>query len=215
MGHWYDVRPPTGPAAGSRQVAILFTDITARKHAEEAIRERDERLQLFLGNATDYAVIISDPDDRAVEWLGGAEQITGWRADEALGQPLEIIFTPEDRAAGVPRHETRTAAETGRAENTRWHQRKDGSRFFAEGVTVAIRGPAGEFRGFGKVFRDATAQKRAEDALARVRSGCGGWSTWTGSACSSGPCRRAGWSMPTTSSSGCSGTPARRSNPGR
>ena len=138
-----------------------------RARVDRALWERDERLQLFLGNATDYAVIISDPDDRVIEWLGGAEAITGWRADEALGQPLEVIFTPEDRAAGVPRAETQKAAAAGRAENTRWHRRKDGSRFFAEGVTVSIRGPGGELRGFGKVFRDATDKKRAEERLSR------------------------------------------------
>ncbi|HEX4609232.1 MAG TPA: ATP-binding protein, partial [Urbifossiella sp.] len=167
-GEWYldfvyqPLRDPTGAVTG---IIVQGVDQTDRVRAEAAVRERDERLQLFLGNATGYAVVISDPDDRAIEWLGGAEQITGWRADEALGQPLAVIFTPEDRAAGVPDAETKRAAETGRAENTRWHQRKDGSRFFAEGVTVSLRGPDGELRGFGKVFRDATARKRAEDAL--------------------------------------------------
>jgi PAS domain S-box-containing protein len=147
-------------------------DITERKEAEEAIRVRDERLQLLLGHATDYAVIISDPEDRVLEWLGGAEAITGWRLDEVLGKRLEIIFTPEDRAAGVALAETSKAAETRQAEtrqaeNVRWHQRKDGTRFFAEGVTVAIRGPDGQLRGFGKVFRDATARKLAEETLTR------------------------------------------------
>ena len=85
-----------------------------RARAEEVAREQDERLKLLLGHATDYAVIISDPKDRVLEWLGGAEAITGWRADEVMGQPVEIIFTPEDRAAGVPRDETEKAAATGR-----------------------------------------------------------------------------------------------------
>ena len=167
MGRWYDVSAyrPGGPE--TRRVAILFTDITERKHAEEAIRQRDERIDLFLGNATDYAVIICDTEDRVVEWLGGAERITGWRADEVRGKPVDLIFTPQDRAAGVPAAETARAAETGRAENTRWHARKDGSRFFADGVAVALRGPTGELRGFGKVFRDATAQKLAQEELAR------------------------------------------------
>ena len=138
-----------------------------RARAEEVAREQDERLKLLLGHATDYAVIISDPKDRVLEWLGGAEAITGWRADEVMGQPVEIIFTPEDRAAGVPRDETEKAAATGRTENVRWHQRKDGSRFFGEGVTVSIRGPAGELRGFGKVFRDATSRKLTEERLTR------------------------------------------------
>ena len=98
---------------------------------------------------------------------GRGRAITGWRADEVMGEPVAVIFTPEDRAAGVPGRETRKAAETGRAENIRWHRRKDGSRFFAEGVTVALRGPAGGLRGFGKVFRDATARKLAEERLTR------------------------------------------------
>jgi PAS domain S-box-containing protein len=167
MSRWYDVSAyrPGGPE--SRRVAILFTDITERKHAEEAIRQRDERIDLFLGNATDYAVIICDTEDRVVEWLGGAERITGWRPEEVRGKPVDFIFTVQDRAAGVPARETAKATQTGRAENTRWHARKDGTRFFADGVAVALRGPAGELRGFGKVFRDATAQKLAQEELAR------------------------------------------------
>ena len=61
------------------------------------------------------------------------------------------------------------AANDGRAEDRRWHIRKDGSRFFADGVMVGLRGPAGELRGFGKVFRDATGQKRAEEALREAK----------------------------------------------
>ena len=138
-----------------------------RARIDRALRERDERLQLLLDHATDYAVIISDPDDRVVEWLGGAEPITGWRSEEAIGRPLDIIFTPEDVAAGVPQFETTRAADTGRSENVRWHLRKDGTRFFGEGVTVGLRSASGELRGFGKVFRDATVRKLAEERLTR------------------------------------------------
>ncbi|MDB5337147.1 MAG: luxQ 1 [Planctomycetaceae bacterium] len=167
MGRWYEVSAYRSEGPESHRVAVLFTDVTERKHAAEAIRQRDERIQLFLDNATDYAVIICDSNDRVVEWLGGAERITGWPANEVQGKPVDLIFTSEDRAAGVPGVETARAAEVGRAENTRWHVRRDGSRFFAEGVAVALRGTSGELRGFGKVFRDATAQKLAQEALAR------------------------------------------------
>ncbi|HEY1187801.1 MAG TPA: PAS domain S-box protein [Gemmata sp.] len=153
--------------AGGAVTGILVQGIdqTERKRAELGVRERDERLQLFLGAASDYAVIISGPDGRVTEWLGGSERITGWSGAEATGQPLSLIFTPEDRAAGIPEEETGRAAAAGRADNTRWHQRKDGSQFFGEGVTVGIRGPGGELRGFGKVFRDRTDRKRAEDGV--------------------------------------------------
>lgn len=146
-------------------IIVQGVDQTERVRAERALRERDERLHVFLGAATDYAVIIADPQDGIVEWLGGAERITGWTAADAAGRSLGLIFTPEDRAAKLPERELRKALETGRAEDMRWHSRKDGSQFYAEGMTVCLRAPGGEVRGFGKVFRDATLRKRAEDSV--------------------------------------------------
>lgn len=167
LGRWFEVYAYRLGGPESRQVATLFTDITDQMNAEEAIRQRDERIRLFLENAIDYAVVITDPDDHVVEWMGGAERITGWSASEVLGKPVELIFTPEDREAGIPAAETTQATETGLADDTRWHLRRDGTQFFAEGVTVALRGPSAELRGFGKVFKDATSQKLSQDALAR------------------------------------------------
>jgi PAS domain S-box-containing protein len=158
------LRDPDGSVSGILAQGI---DLTDRKRAEAAVRQRDERLQLFLGNATDYAIIITDPEGRVLEWKGGAEQITGWREDEMLGAMADVLFTPEDRAAGAPQDEMRKAVEAGRAEDKRWHSRKDGSRFFADGVMSSLRGAEGELRGFGKVLRDVTERKRAEEALAR------------------------------------------------
>jgi PAS domain S-box-containing protein len=157
------LRDPDGSVSGILAQGI---DLTGRKRAEAAVRQRDERLRLFLENATDYAVIITDAEGRILEWKGGAEQITGWREDEVLGATAEVIFTPEDRAAGAPEEEKRKALEDGRAEDKRWHLKKDGSRFFGDGVMTCLRGPAGELQGFGKVLRDVTGRKRAEEALA-------------------------------------------------
>ncbi len=155
---------PDGSISGILAQGI---DLTDRKRAEAAVRQRDERLQLFLENATDYAIIMTDPEGRVLEWKGGAEQITGWREDEMLGKSADVIFTVEDRAAGAPEGEMRKAAEEGRAEDKRWHQRKDGSRFFADGVMTRLQDAGGQSQGFGKVLRDVTERKRAEEALSR------------------------------------------------
>ncbi len=158
------LRDADGSVSG---ILVQGIDSTDRKRAEADVRNRDERLQLFLGNATDYAIIITDARGDVIEWKGGAETITGWREDEVLGTSAEILFTPEDRASGSPAEEMKRAVEFGRAEDKRWHQRKDGSRFFADGVLTSLRGPAGELKGFGKVLRDVTERKRSEEALAR------------------------------------------------
>jgi signal transduction histidine kinase len=62
------------------------------------------------------------------------------------------------------------AAEQGAASDDRWMRRKDGSRFFATGVTTGLRDDDGELIGFSKVFRDETAAKQTRDALAEARA---------------------------------------------
>jgi len=59
------------------------------------------------------------------------------------------------------------ATREGSASDDRWHQRKDGSRFWASGVMTALR-DNGELRGFAKVIRDNTARKRHEEHMALV-----------------------------------------------
>jgi signal transduction histidine kinase len=74
-----------------------------------------------------------------------------------------VIFTREDRAAGIPAAEAEGARRDGRSADERWHLRKDGTRFFASGVMSPLR-DAGD-TGFVKVARDLTERKRMEDAL--------------------------------------------------
>jgi PAS domain S-box-containing protein len=143
-------------------------DLTDRYRAESAVRERDQRLQLMLGNAVDYGLVITDREGTILEWLGGAEHITGWSADEVIGKPSALLFTEEDRRQGRPQEELREAASSGRATDRRWHARRDGSQFFGDGVVIAMRGDTGELHGFGKLFRDDTQRKRSSDELARV-----------------------------------------------
>ena len=136
-----------------------------RERHMEALKTRDERIRLILDNTRDYAFIGTDPDGIVTEWEGGAENITGWFAAKACGQTSAIIFTPEDRAAGKPAEEMRRARETGRAEDKRWHVRKDGTRFFADGVMVPLRDEQDSLRGYAKIFRDATAERLAAEQL--------------------------------------------------
>lgn len=158
-------QPFRGPDGAVVGIFVQGIDLTERVLAEEALRAKTERLDLLLDNIHDYGVLISDAEGTIIEWQGGAERITGYRVEEAVGRSIDTLFSPEDRAAGIPQLERQTAASEGRAPNKRWHIRKDGSRFFADGVMVALRDEQGEFRGFGKVFRDATAQEQAEEAL--------------------------------------------------
>jgi PAS domain S-box-containing protein len=164
LGAWFEVNVyPVGDGG----LSFYMVDVTERKRAEREARAKDERLNLFVENVKDYAVIIFDPSGRIIEWQGGAERITGYAPVEAVGHRLGLLFTPEDRAVGQPDAEMAHAIATGRAEDKRWHLRKDGSRFFADGVMTALYDDGGKLRGFGKVFKDATGEKQAEEATRR------------------------------------------------
>jgi PAS domain S-box-containing protein len=138
-------------------------DARSRLAVEEARRELDERYRLILESATDFAILSTDFEGRVTIWNSGARNILGWEADEIIGGAAPTIWSHEDRAAGVPQQEMATALQKGRAEAERWHLRKDGSRFWANGLMMPLRNRAGDAIGFLKILRDRTEQRRAAE----------------------------------------------------
>jgi two-component system CheB/CheR fusion protein len=132
-------------------------------------RSSRERLRLIVENARDYAILTTDLSRRVTSWNAGAERLTGFQADEVLGGTADVIFTEEGRAAGAPEREAETAIREGRANDERWHVRKDGSRFWGSGSMLAMRNEAGDAVGLLKILRDQTAELRAKEALERSR----------------------------------------------
>ncbi|WP_218127572.1 PAS domain-containing sensor histidine kinase [Belnapia rosea] len=150
----------------TREVAERTWAAVGRARAEAELRESEERLRLIVESARDYAILTIDPEGRIETWLPGAAHVFGWSAEEAVGQPAAMIFTTEDRQAGVPEWEIETARREGVAPDVRWHLRKDGARVFIEGSTAALRGADGSVRGFLKIGQDVTARKAAEERQA-------------------------------------------------
>jgi len=109
----------------------------------------------FADHATDYAMLVLDAEGHIQHWSAGAEQLLGWAAEEVQGRHFELLFTPEDRAAGTAQRELEEAKTLGRAADTRWHIAKDGARYFVDGVINAWNAPDGRLLGFGKIFREA------------------------------------------------------------
>jgi two-component system CheB/CheR fusion protein len=147
-------------------VVLSFVDITERKHNEAALRRSGELMRLVIENARDYAIFSTDVAGRITAWNTGAQRLLGYDEQEVLGRPAEIVFTDDDRAAHVPDLELATAREMGRASDDRFHQRKDGSRFWASGVLMAMHEAAGgPVVGFVKILRDQTEARQAQQAL--------------------------------------------------
>jgi PAS domain S-box-containing protein len=123
-----------------------------------------EHLRILLDNIRDYAVFQIDLARRVVTWNAGAERVLGFSEADVLGQSADLIFTPEDRERGEPDREMQQARDHGRAEDDRWHVRKDGTRFWASGVLAPVY-QDGTLQGYVKVLRDTTKHRRAEQAL--------------------------------------------------
>ncbi|NWL76517.1 chemotaxis protein [Pseudomonas taiwanensis] len=161
-GRWYIVRMlPYRTTENVIDGAVLtFIDITQRRIAEEKARESEERLRLAAESTQDFIIITLDRDGRITGWNNGAERIYGYAETDVIGKNANFIFPEEDRHAGVLMNELRIAREAGRAEDDRWHVRKDGSRFFCSSVTTAL--PNGGPHGYARIGRDITGKKRAE-----------------------------------------------------
>lgn len=138
---------------------------------QRLLKQSEARLKLIEENVRDYAMFVVDPAGKIASWNVGAERILGYSESEAIGMNCSQIFTPEDRAKGAVEYERSTAAASGRAEDERWHLRKDGSRFWGNGVMTALRDQSNEMLGFVKILRDETERKSSAEkqALAQER----------------------------------------------
>jgi PAS domain S-box-containing protein len=143
----------------------MSAPLTVNADASDAEWGRLYRLQ--VRELEDFAMFLTAPDGRISTWNRGVETTFGYSEQEWIDQSAGIIFTDEDRAAGVFEQELRTAEEQGRCVDLRWHKRKDGSPVYMTGVLKALRGEDGSLIGYSKVFLDDTARKQLEDALTR------------------------------------------------
>ncbi|RFB85545.1 histidine kinase [Rhizobium leguminosarum bv. trifolii] len=140
----------------------IVRDRTQTLQQDEALRASEERLQLILESAIDYAILAFDREGLVISWNTGACRIFGYEEHEILGRDARILFLREDRERGAPEREMETALKRGRAENERFHLRKDGTTFWGSGLTMPLR-VHHQRAGFLKVLRDDTERHFADE----------------------------------------------------
>jgi PAS domain S-box-containing protein len=129
-------------------------DSARRGLAEQALRDSDDKYRMLLDGVKDYAIFMLDPGGKFLSWNAGAERITGYKAEEIIGQTTSCFFPAEEVGLGNPKEALRRAAADGRHEEQGLRMRKDGSRFQTSVTLTALRAAAGTLVGFSGISRD-------------------------------------------------------------
>src|SRR5581483_8763439 len=139
-----------------------------RKSTQERLNEREEWLRVTLASIGD-AVIATDTEGRVTFLNGVAQALTGWRPEEAQGQPLEVVFPILNEQTRQPvenpvERVLREGVVVGLANHTILVAR-DGAERPVDDSAAPIRDETGKMIGVVLVFRDVAEQRRAEHEL--------------------------------------------------
>ncbi len=169
-------------------VFVQIIDITERKRIQERveglneeletrIRERstellesEQRFRLMVDNLREYCIFFMDAQGFITDWTDSAQRLEGYSPSEMLGQHYSALFdsaTPELARTHADQM-LRLAASRGQHEINNWHTRKDGSRYWAQSLLIALREAQGELRGFAKINRDMSDAKRLDDLMRNI-----------------------------------------------
>ena len=147
---------------------LIWHDVTDSWHFAERSRTELARMGQLLEGASDYAIIMLDPAGQVQSWSPAAEQMQGYRADEAIGLPYASFFDDGDRASGLPKRILTKAAGRGKVTVEGKRVRRDGSVFWAHAALTAIRDETGGLKGFVKVTHDVSEQRASERAAVEL-----------------------------------------------
>ncbi len=145
----------------------LMGDIARRQHAEQALRESEQRTKLIINAVKDCAIYMLDTEGRIASWNAGAQTLNGYTAAEIIGKRFSILYPPDRKSP--PESELAIATRRGWFEEECWHLRKDGSEYCGDDIISAIRDEAGVLRGFAVVTRDATPRVKLREQTERAR----------------------------------------------
>jgi PAS domain S-box-containing protein len=153
----------------SNFLGVAFEGVTDRKHAEQILRDSEERFRQLVQGVQEYAIFQLDPMGHVVSWNAGAKRLKGYGSEEIIGKHFSVFYPQEDQRNDKPQRLLAKAARYGQMEDEGWRIRKDGSRFWANVVITALRDPKEILLGFAKLTRDMTERREKEEALTKAK----------------------------------------------
>ncbi len=123
----------------------------------------------------DYALSLLDAEGTIVAWYAGAERIYGYTASQVIGKDVSTLYADEvARDTGMVhaqlQEELSRAAAGGHFGTENWRIKKDGSRFWANSITMALRDDTGNLQGFARIVRDFSDRHAKDEKLRKSRA---------------------------------------------
>ncbi|MEP6539120.1 MAG: sigma 54-interacting transcriptional regulator [Bryobacteraceae bacterium] len=115
----------------------------------------------------DYALFLLDADEMIVAWYAGAERMYGYASSEAIGRLISFLLPNVDVLRAKLREDLSRASGEGHVGTEAWHARKDGGRFWANVILMALKDEEGCLQGFAGIVRDFTVRHGGDEALHR------------------------------------------------
>jgi PAS domain S-box-containing protein len=122
------------------------------------------------GWVQDFALFLMDVDGNVVAWYAGAERIYGYTREEVVGHHVSMFYPDEDTLRARMDEKLKRAAGEGHTGNECWHLKRDGSRFWANVITMALKDANGDLQGFATVVRDFSDRHERDEKLRRTRA---------------------------------------------
>ncbi len=154
---------------GESMFVGMIHDLTQYRRSQQRRRESEARFRLLVDSITDYAIFLMDADGKILTWNTGAQNLTGYAPEEAIGKTRDQYYLEDARQVSLPGEALTIAANKGRYVNEEWRQRKDGTKFWASVVISALRDTKGELRGFVNITRDMTERRQADELRDQLR----------------------------------------------
>ncbi|MCU1267863.1 MAG: Aerobic respiration control sensor protein ArcB [Acidobacteria bacterium] len=143
---------------------LIGTDNTARKQAEEALRENYALLRTIHVHSI---VSVTDQAGRIVDANDGFCKISGYSREELLGQTHRIVNSGvQDRAFWTDMWNNIAAGQPWRGEIC--NRNKDGALYWVDSIIAPFMGEDGQTKRYISVRTDITARKQAEEALLKA-----------------------------------------------
>ncbi|MFN8611844.1 MAG: PAS domain-containing protein [Vulcanimicrobiota bacterium] len=110
----------------------------------------------LVQGVSSHAIVTLDSAGLVVSCSLGAERLTGYKAEDIVGQPFSRFYIPEDVALGKPEDGLARAVADGCFEDEGMRLRKDGSRFLATFSITPIYDHSPDPVGFVTITREST-----------------------------------------------------------